>query len=61
MSVYCGCCVLPGRGLCEGLITRAEVSYRVCVCEREFVSQCMSACVRMSVRECAYVKVRVST
>jgi hypothetical protein len=23
------CCVLSGRGLCDGLITRAEVSYRL--------------------------------
>ena len=27
MSVYCECCVLPGRGLCDGLITRPEESY----------------------------------
>jgi hypothetical protein len=38
MSVCCECCVLSGRGLCEGLITRPEGSYRVwCVseCDRE--------------------------
>ena len=29
MSVYCNCCVLSGRGLCFGLITRPEESYRV--------------------------------
>ena len=29
MSVCCECCVLPGRGLCNGLITRPEVSYRL--------------------------------
>jgi hypothetical protein len=29
MSVCCGCCVLSGRGLCVGLITRPEESYRV--------------------------------
>jgi hypothetical protein len=29
MSVCCGCCVLSGRGLCDGLITRPEESYRV--------------------------------
>ena len=29
MSVSCECCVLPGRGLCVGLITRPEESYRV--------------------------------
>jgi hypothetical protein len=38
MSVCCECCVLSGRGLCYGLITRPEESYRVwCVwvCDRE--------------------------
>ena len=25
------CCVLSGRGLCDGLIPRPEESYRVCV------------------------------
>jgi hypothetical protein len=29
MSVCCECCVLSGRGLCDGLITRPEESYRV--------------------------------
>ena len=32
MSVCCECCVLSGRGLCDGLITRPEESYSVCVC-----------------------------
>jgi hypothetical protein len=32
MDVCCGCCVLSGRGLCDGLIARPEDSYRVCVC-----------------------------
>jgi hypothetical protein len=39
MSVPCECCVLSGRGLCDGLITRPEKSYRVwCVseCDHEF-------------------------
>ena len=38
LSVYCKCCVLSGRGLCDGLITRSEVSYRlwcVVVCDLE--------------------------
>jgi hypothetical protein len=38
MSVSCECCVLSGRGLCYGLITRPEESYRLwCVsdCDRE--------------------------
>jgi hypothetical protein len=29
ISVSCECCVLSGRGLCVGLITRPEESYRV--------------------------------
>jgi hypothetical protein len=29
MSASCDCCVLSGRGLCVGLITRPEQSYRV--------------------------------
>jgi hypothetical protein len=29
MSVACECCVFSGRGLCVGLITRPEESYRV--------------------------------
>jgi hypothetical protein len=29
MSVRCECCVLSGIGLCFGLITRPEESYRV--------------------------------
>ena len=29
MSVYCECCVLSGRGLCDELITRPEESYRL--------------------------------
>jgi hypothetical protein len=29
MSVSCGCCVLSGRGLCDGLITPPEESYRL--------------------------------
>jgi hypothetical protein len=32
------CCVLSGRGLCDGLITRPEESYRlwrVVVCDQE--------------------------
>jgi hypothetical protein len=38
MFVCCGCCVLSGRGLCDGLITRPEESYRlwrVVVCDQE--------------------------
>ena len=38
MSVFCECCVLSGRGLCDGLITCPEESYRpwcVVVCDLE--------------------------
>ena len=38
MSVCYECCVLSGRGLCVGLITRPEESYRLCyvvVCDLE--------------------------
>ena len=38
MDVCCECCVLSGRGLCDGLITRPEESYRlwrVVVCDQE--------------------------
>ena len=38
MSVCCECCVLSGRGLCDGLIIRSEESYRlwrVVVCDQE--------------------------
>jgi hypothetical protein len=38
MFVYCECCVLSGRGLCDGLITRPEESYRLwcaVVCDQE--------------------------
>ena len=38
MFVCCECCVLSGRGLCDGLIIRSEESYRlwrVVVCDLE--------------------------
>jgi len=38
MFVCCECCVLSGRGLCDGLIIRPEKSYRlwcVVVCNLE--------------------------
>jgi hypothetical protein len=41
MNVSCECCVLSGRGLCVGLITRPEESYRVwCECDRETWTIC---------------------
>jgi hypothetical protein len=38
LFVSCECCMLSGRGLCDGLITRPEESYRlwrVAVCDQE--------------------------
>ena len=37
MLASCQCCMLSGRSLCVGLVTRPEVSYRVCLseCDRE--------------------------
>jgi hypothetical protein len=38
MFVCCDCCVLSGKGLCYGLITRPEESYRLwrfVVCDQE--------------------------
>ena len=38
MFVCCECCMLSGKGLCDGLITRPEESYRlwrVVVCDQE--------------------------
>jgi len=38
MFVCCECCVLSGRGLCDGLIIPSEDSYRqwrVVVCDQE--------------------------
>jgi len=32
MSVFCKCCVLSGKDLCVGLITRPEEFYRLCLC-----------------------------
>jgi hypothetical protein len=38
MFICCECCVLSGRGLCDGLLTRPKKSYRlwrVVVCDQE--------------------------
>jgi hypothetical protein len=45
MSVSCECCVLSGRGHCEGPTTRREESYRVCVV-------CVCVCVSLNVIRC---------
>ena len=42
MFVCCECCVLTGRGLCDGLIIRPEESYRlwcVVLCDLETSSR----------------------
>ena len=46
VSVFCEYCVPSGSGICIGLITRPEESYRVwcvcvCVCVCVFVCQCL--------------------
>jgi hypothetical protein len=38
---YLFCCVLPGRGLCVGLITRLEKSYRFYVSECDLETSTM--------------------
>ena len=55
MSVCCECCVLSGRGLCVGLITRPEESYRPCVCVCVCVcvsGACVFVCVSLNVIRC---------
>ena len=42
MSLSYECCVLSGRGLCEGSIPHPEDFYRVCVCVRVCVRACVS-------------------
>jgi hypothetical protein len=39
MFVCCECCVLSGRGLCDGLITRPEGFYRLWCVEKQCVSK----------------------
>jgi len=42
MDVCRECCVLSGRGLCDGLITRPEESYRLwCVVVRDLETSWM--------------------
>jgi hypothetical protein len=47
------CCV--GSGLCDGLITCSEKSYRVCVCVRARVSVCARVRARARARVCVCV------
>jgi hypothetical protein len=48
MPVSCRCSVLSVRGLCDGLITRPEESYRVCVC----MCVCVCVCFSLNVNRC---------
>ena len=57
MTVCCECCVLSGRSLCFGLITRLQESNRVCVCVCVCVCECM--CVYVCVYACVFVCVCV--
>ena len=43
LAVCRECCVLTGRGLCDGLIPRPEESYQLCLCV--CVSVCVCVCV----------------
>jgi hypothetical protein len=43
VSFSCECCVMSGRGLCDGPIPCPEESYHVCVC------MCVCVCVSLSV------------
>ena len=54
ISVCCECCVLSGRDLCVGMISRPEESYRVCMC----VYVCVCVCEREREREREIVKPR---
>jgi hypothetical protein len=61
VSVPCERCVLPGRGLWDGLITRPEVSYRsrVCVCVCVCLCVCLCVCRCVCVGACVCVCVCV--
>jgi hypothetical protein len=45
MTVSQECCILSGRGLCDGLIPRPEESYLVYLCVFECVCVCVCVCV----------------
>ena len=45
--VFCECCVLSGRALYDGPMSRPEETYRVCVC--------VCVCVRARVSVCHWV------
>jgi len=55
MFTFDECCLLSGRGLCDGPIPRPEKSYRVCVSVRASVRVCVCACARVHVCACVCV------
>jgi len=57
VSVCHECCVLPGRGLCVGMITPPEESYRVYV----YVCMCVYVCVCVCVCVCGQVQQQSSS
>jgi len=56
MDVCFECCVLSGRGLCDGLITRPDESHQVCVCV--CVCVCVSEFDRWPIRGCRAMKIQ---
>ena len=48
----CVCCV--GRGLCDGLITRPEETYRACVCVCQILCGLETSTMRWSERKLDY-------
>jgi hypothetical protein len=67
MFVYCECCVLSGRGLCDELITHPEGSYRlwcIVVCDprnlknEEAMTRVGSQCHRKKKTDTDYLFVR---
>ena len=57
MFVCCECCVLSGRGLCDGLVTRPEESYRlwrvvVCDLETSRITFRLISCFKGYMRNC---------
>jgi len=51
-SVFCECCVLSAKGLCDGPFPIAEESHGVLTCVRVCVCARLCACVRVCVCMC---------